>query len=106
MIKNGYNVSSLTDDCEPGPLEDRRVGGDHALVEPLVLVPRRVLNLQLPVVGLLVEDLQRESGLIKNCCSLIYKGVPCARGLAGWVDLNFECSTVCPILPGLMGIWQ
>ena len=22
------------------------------------------------------------------------------------VDLNFECSTVCPILPGLMGIWQ
>ena len=24
----------------------------------------------------------------------------------GWVDLDFECSTVCPILPGLKGIWQ
>ena len=24
----------------------------------------------------------------------------------GWLDLDFECSTVCPILPGLMGIWQ
>ena len=24
----------------------------------------------------------------------------------GWVDLDFECSTVLPILPGLMGIWQ
>ena len=27
-----------------------------------------------------------------------------ARGL-GWIDLNFELS-VCPILPGGMGIWQ
>ena len=27
------------------------------------------------------------------------------RGL-DWVDLNFECSTVCPILPWLMGIGQ
>ena len=24
----------------------------------------------------------------------------------GWDDLDFECSTVCPILPGLKGIWQ
>ena len=24
----------------------------------------------------------------------------------GWVDFDFESSTVCPILPGLMGIWQ
>ena len=24
----------------------------------------------------------------------------------GWVDLEFECSTVCLILPGLMRIWQ
>ena len=23
-----------------------------------------------------------------------------------WVDLKFECSTVCLILPGLVGIWQ
>ena len=52
------NHHSLTDDGEPRPLEDGRVGGDHALVQPLVLLPRRVLNLQLPVVGLLVEDLQ------------------------------------------------
>ena len=22
------------------------------------------------------------------------------------VEMDFECSTVCPILPGLMGIWQ
>ena len=33
------------------------------------------------------------------------QGVPSARGL-GWVDLSFVCSTVCLILPGLMGIWQ
>ena len=24
----------------------------------------------------------------------------------GWVDLGFDCSTVCPILLGLVGIWQ
>merc|ERR1739842_245422 len=24
----------------------------------------------------------------------------------GWVDLKFECSAVCLILPGLVGIWQ
>ena len=24
----------------------------------------------------------------------------------GLVDLNFECSTVCPLLPWLMGTWQ
>ena len=33
------------------------------------------------------------------------QGVPSACGV-GEVDLNFECFTVCPILPGLMGIWQ
>ena len=33
------------------------------------------------------------------------QGVPCARRL-GWYDVDFECSTVCPILRGLMGIWQ
>ena len=31
------------------------------------------------------------------------QGVPSARGL-GWVDLDFECSNVCSILLGLMGI--
>ena len=24
----------------------------------------------------------------------------------GWVDLDLDCSTVCPILHGLVGIWQ
>ena len=24
----------------------------------------------------------------------------------GWVDLDFQCSTICLILPRLMGIWQ
>ena len=33
------------------------------------------------------------------------QGVPCPRKL-GFVDLNFECSTVCPTLLGLLGIWQ
>ena len=35
------------------------------------------------------------------------QGVPSVRGL-GWVDLHFEyfTSTVCSILPGLVGIWQ
>ena len=33
------------------------------------------------------------------------QGDSSARGL-GWVDLNFECFTVCAVLPGLMGIWQ
>ena len=33
------------------------------------------------------------------------QGVPCARRL-GFVDLDFECSAVCPTLLGLMGILQ
>ena len=33
------------------------------------------------------------------------QGVPSAHG-QGWVDLKFECCNVCPILAGLMGIWQ
>ena len=33
------------------------------------------------------------------------QGVPSTRGL-GWVDLNFDCSTVFPILHGLIGILQ
>ena len=40
-----------------------------------------------------------------DCSILQSVPLPAARGL-GWVDLNFECSTVCPILPRLMGIWQ
>ena len=33
------------------------------------------------------------------------QGVPSELRL-GFVDLDFECSTVCPTLLGLMGIWQ
>ena len=38
-------------------------------------------------------------------------GIECIQGVPselrlGFVDLDFECSTVCPILPGRMGIWQ
>ena len=32
------------------------------------------------------------------------QSVPSARGLS-WVDFDSECSSVCPILRGLMGIW-
>ena len=40
------------------------------------------------------------------CCSLtLIQGDSSNHGL-GWVYLNFECSTVCPILLGLLGIWQ
>ena len=40
---------------------------------------------------------------INMYCEGLLQGVPTARGL-GWVDLNLERSTVCPILPGLMGM--
>ena len=50
-------VKLLTDDDEPGLADERRVGGDHACVEALV-GELRELDLQLPVVGLLVEDLE------------------------------------------------
>ena len=33
------------------------------------------------------------------------QGVPSGLGL-GLVDFNFDCSTVCPTLPRLVGIWQ
>ena len=36
---------------------------------------------------------------------ILLQSVLSAHGL-GWFDLNFECSTVCPILPGLIRIWQ
>ena len=34
-----------------------------------------------------------------------YRVVPLPQDL-GWVDLDFGCSTVCSILPRLIGIWQ
>ena len=45
--------------------------------------------------------------LISLCKIIVFleQGFPFAREL-GWVDLIVECSTVCQILPWLMGIWQ
>ena len=37
--------------------------------------------------------------------STVLQGVPSELRL-GFVDLDFECSTVCPTLLWLMGIWQ
>ncbi len=45
-----YNMQECVED-------ERDPGGDPALVQPLVLLPR-VLDLQLPVVAPLVEDLR------------------------------------------------
>ena len=46
------------------------------------------------------------AGHVRQVLSLIsLQGVQSELRL-GFVDLNFECSTVCPILLGLMGIWQ
>ena len=36
---------------------------------------------------------------------IIYRVAHLVENL-GWVDLNFDYSTVCLILPGLMGVWQ
>ena len=36
---------------------------------------------------------------------LLYRVVHLVANL-GWVDMNFDYSTVCLILPGLMGVWQ
>ena len=52
---------ALTHDDEPDPPPNGGTGGHVALVEAFVLRPR-VLDLQLPVVGLLVEDL--EAGVV------------------------------------------
>ena len=41
--------------------------------------------------------------MTKNIMTI--QGVPSELRL-GFVDLDFECSTVCPTLLGLMGIWQ
>ena len=35
----------------------------------------------------------------------LVQGVPSGRR-QGLVDLEFDCSTVCPTLPWLVGIWQ
>ena len=44
---------------------------------------------------------------LRKCCSngRFSNGTFYRRPL-GWVDLGFECSTVCSTLPGLMWIWQ
>ena len=43
--------------------------------------------------------------MIYDLRSFSVQGVPSELRL-GFVDLDFECSTVCPALLGLMGIWQ
>ena len=64
-----------------------------------------------PTIGLsdLISELFLPTQWLFGLCSshfwISVQGVPSARGL-GWIDLDFECSTVGPILPGIMGIWQ
>ena len=53
----------------------------------------------------------RQFGVTNTDGQSLFWGMSCLQGDSsgrglGWVDMNFECSTVCPILPGLMGIWQ
>ena len=61
--------------------------------------------------GHVVRSVADLPGVVRGYCkhkepyACNIKGIPCARGL-GWVDFDFEWSTVCPILPGLIGIAQ
>ena len=61
------------------------------------------------VIRLVFWAFEQKSMSLSYICALgkviNVQGVPSGRGL-GWVELNFECSTVCPIMPGLMGTWQ
>ena len=49
------------------------------------------------------------TGCLAQLRGILYRpflqGVPSARGM-GRLDLNFDCSIVCPILPWMMGICQ
>ena len=45
------------------------------------------------------------SNRIGFCPFYSVQGVPSELRL-GFVDLDFKCSTVCPTMLGLMGIWQ
>ena len=58
----------------------------------LLTYPHRSLNFSLKN-GLRFHYMCKLQG-VRSACRL------------GYVDLDFECCTVCPILPGLMGIWQ
>ena len=40
-----------------------------------------------------------------SCLIYLYRVAHLVANL-GWVDFKFDCSTVCLILPGLMGVWQ
>ena len=62
--------------------------------------------LQVKLVGFFVSSALSHAYLTSRSYKQMHlQGVPSARGL-GLVDLNFEYSTVCPILPRLMAIWQ
>ena len=37
---------------------------------------------------------------------LVYRVIHLLGEDLGWVDFDFSCSTICPILLGLLGIWQ
>ena len=75
---------------------------DHPTVAALHVLTERALELP--------SATKEQGGYVFRSYISTYKisklqGIPCARGM-GCVDLNFECSTVCPNLPGLLGIWQ
>ena len=62
--------------------------------------------LQVKLVGFFVSSALSHAYLTSRSYKQMHlQGVPSARGL-GLVDLNCECSTVWPILPGVTGIWQ
>ena len=70
----------------------------YLLDDPLSAVDARVVRL-------LFRNCIRRANSFGESAMYYLQGVPIARGL-DWVDLDFECSTVCPILLGLMGVWQ
>ena len=61
-------------------------------------------KIQHPLFLVSTSQVARTTPIVRETINKL-QGVPCARRL-GFVDLDFECSTVCPTLLGLMGIWQ
>ena len=45
------------------------------------------------------------SRIMRGSCIYVLQGVPSGRRLSS-VDLDCDCSTVCPTVPQLVGIWQ
>ena len=80
-----------------GPLAPRAARQDKDAMRNTARRPSNRLNLLRSQPGFKIENMRPK--YLRNCTE------PSARGL-GFVDLDFECSTVRPILLGLMGIWQ